>query len=384
MARRRHRQPPSRIQKKLRHKLQEYDDEHFLLRGNLHSLRDENAHARPLATHLRNLVCNSSGTEGLLWRLVDELSVSDEIELTAYTSVNRDHALNRGLTFWKIPLHRGDQGPPGAPLEMHSLRQIIKESEAIYVPSLQVASLTHEWLIKSVAQQIGSAHVDEGISPALQKILKVSVNGILPLVQVLAFDAELTLQIGERLLDAAAAGGHHARVSRANHGDLSVIVCLRKRDLLAGELRLAAFRSYVSEVDIECVAGPTSVRFLTTKRGVAAGEFALPYRTDWSADEYAVFTFEYSSNNRQVVTMTNTHPTVELPIDCDLGWLEQRELRILVAENGHEDAIKAFFQSALCGVLSSLLPPHIIAEIQRDPHRIDQILHNYNSGGHNT
>jgi hypothetical protein len=50
-----------------------------------------------VASELRNLVCMSSGTEGLLWRLIDELGVFDEIPLAGGGTVNRDHPLAVGM-----------------------------------------------------------------------------------------------------------------------------------------------------------------------------------------------------------------------------------------------------------------------------------------------
>src|SRR5690348_3962074 len=89
------------------------DQQAYLLRDNLHRLAEDNAYLRPLATCLRTLVCLSSGTEGLLWRLVEELKVSDELELACGGSVNRDHQLARGLSLATIPLWRPGYGPPG-------------------------------------------------------------------------------------------------------------------------------------------------------------------------------------------------------------------------------------------------------------------------------
>lgn len=79
-----------RIPKTVKQKLHELDDELYLLRRDLLDLKEDLAHIRSLATRLRNLACESSGTEGLLWRLAKELGVSDEIELIAFGSVNRD------------------------------------------------------------------------------------------------------------------------------------------------------------------------------------------------------------------------------------------------------------------------------------------------------
>ena len=47
---------------------------------------------------------------------------------------------------------------------------------------------------------MGTAHEDEGLEPALVDLRSIYINGIEPFIPVLATDAELTLEIGERIL----------------------------------------------------------------------------------------------------------------------------------------------------------------------------------------
>src|SRR5437667_5716946 len=71
----------SRVPRTTAELLQALDEQVYLLRISLHGLREDRAHLRPLAVGLRTLICKSSNTEGLLWRMVDQLHVSDEIML---------------------------------------------------------------------------------------------------------------------------------------------------------------------------------------------------------------------------------------------------------------------------------------------------------------
>ena len=123
-----------RVPKTLTGKLHDLDDQVYLLRDQLRSLKEDRSHLKVIAAQLRVLVCFSSGTEGLLWRLVDELGVSDELELQlAFGTVNPNHPLNQGLSFWYIPIKRPGDGPPQLPIERVSLREVIKDHEVVYI-----------------------------------------------------------------------------------------------------------------------------------------------------------------------------------------------------------------------------------------------------------
>src|ERR1022692_1494721 len=127
----------SRVERTIPQLLEALDQQHYLLRRSIHGLFEDDAHLRTLAVGLRTLVCESSGTEGLLWRLIDALNVCDEIPLECGGSVNRDHPLSRGLALGKIPLWRAGQGPPGLTAASYSLRDVIKNHEAIFVAAVQ-------------------------------------------------------------------------------------------------------------------------------------------------------------------------------------------------------------------------------------------------------
>jgi len=190
-----------RIPKTLAQKLADLDDHLFLLSDHLHRLQEDQAYLKVIATELRTLVCWSSGTEGLLWRLVDELDVSDLVHLHAFEGVKRDHPRAQGLHFAVVPLYRAGEGPPGLPpAAFDSLRDILKTTEAVFVAG---KGLTHEYLIKAVAQQIGSAHESDEVEPALVDMGQIFMNGVQPYIPVLALDSELTLEVGGRVLQHA-------------------------------------------------------------------------------------------------------------------------------------------------------------------------------------
>lgn len=202
---------PNRIPKTLARKLADVEDHLYLLRGHLHGLKDDPAHIKARAAELRTLICRSSGTEGLLWRLVDHYGVSDAVHLHVAGRVNPDHPLARGLSFAVAIIQRPTPAlEPKLSSAIYSFKEIIKEYEAVW--TLGMKRYTHEQLIKAVAEEVGSAHEDEGIEPGLSAIEDILLNGVAPYVPILAVNAELTLEVGERVLEhAEAVGGYRRR-----------------------------------------------------------------------------------------------------------------------------------------------------------------------------
>lgn len=311
-----------RIAKSLDEKLRDLDHHQFLLRDSLHGLRRDIAYLKSLATELRTLICFSSGTEGLLWRITDELGVSDTIPLEAIFSMDKDHPINKGLSFATIPLRRPSVVPSIVEVKPHSLRSVIKDYDAVFLSSFDDRRITHESLIKAIAQQMGSAHEDDGVEPKLRRLQNIFLNGTQPYIPILAFDAELTLQVGERVLDHCEARCNYKRATRQRDpGNLTLIVRCVRRASLAGPIPLLVFRSEISEVEIRCEATPQSFVFSVSKREKEIHRSHIPFdfRTDLS-----LFALSYSSELRQVRFIINNG--AESPTDCDLGWLDPREI----------------------------------------------------------
>ena len=101
-----------RIPKTLEDKIGDLDSHLFLLREHRQGLSESRSHLKGMAAELRTLICYSSGTEGLLWRLVDELNVDDRLFLHIPGRLRRDHPLAQGLQFYIVPIQREGNGPP--------------------------------------------------------------------------------------------------------------------------------------------------------------------------------------------------------------------------------------------------------------------------------
>jgi hypothetical protein len=301
------------------------DDHQYLRREALHGLRNDRAHIKTLSAELRTLICMSSGTEGLLWRVADELKVSDVIELEGAGAANRDHPQAHGLVIWKVPLWRPGEGPPGLPKDQYRLRDVIKGSEAIYVAQIPDKVFTHELLIGAIAGQMGTAHEAEGLDYPLVQLNKLLINHTELYFNVLAFDAELTLQIVERVLDhAEKCNGFRRRPRPLDNGDVSMCVRFARNQILAGQVQIVTMRSSIGEAEITCSAGPQSAVFVLTKRGVPVVELCAPYPVGWEDNTDALFTLSYSSAHGQARTITNNKAGEAVP--CGFGWLDAREL----------------------------------------------------------
>jgi len=326
-----------RTPKTLRQKLEDLDCHLYLLRQHRRGLSETRSHLKGIAAELRTLVCFSSGTEGLLWRLVDELQIDDRIFLHVAGKLQKDHPLARGLTFYYMPVLRGGQGDPRLPPDHYSLRYVVKESEPLLAGG---NPLTYEYLIKAVSQQMGSAHEADGLEPALVQLkpLIEAADGrfIPPLLTV----TELTLEIGERILNAATERGAFKRVSHTHvYGNVSIVLRLRVKQHLAGRIKLLVLRSFVSEISVVCSASPAGISFTVMKGSREIKDILAQYPVDWSPGAEGVFIFSYCSRTQEARTLTHRgcSEVVKMP---DVGWLHASDLTLEQNNVGFKDFVE--------------------------------------------
>jgi hypothetical protein len=312
----------NRISKTLKQKLLDLDAHLFLLRTHLHKLKDNRSHIKVIAAELRTLICYSGKTEGLLWRLTDELKIDDRIKLHLPGKVNYENPLMQGLDFLILPLKRADKGAPQIKAKRHSLRGIIKQSEAIVAIG---KSITHEYIIKAVAQQIGTSHEDDGVEPALDSLAKISIDGVEPYINVLAFDAEMTLEVGERVLRAAEAKSLISRpVHNYNYGNLSIVLRFQKDCKLSSKLEILRLRSFISSIEIKSFATNDDVIFTAAKDKEQALSLSAPYQNKDKSAQDVVVAFSYCSHARKARILSSTG--ADEIIECNLNWAHAPEL----------------------------------------------------------
>jgi hypothetical protein len=320
---------PHRIPKTLERKLTDLDAHLFLLRTHLDGLRQSYSHLKAIAAELRTLVCLSSGTEGLLHRLVTELGVDDSIPLHVPGNFDLEHPLVQSMEFGYAPLWHAGRGPVEIAPDRYSLRILIKEIDAVLVNG---KPLTHEYLIKAVAQQIGTAHEGDDVESALVKLDGVLLNGIGPIAQILSIDSELALEIGERILEAAEKNGFQCRqIHDHDLGNVSIVIRLKVIDPPSTPLRLYRFRSHGPDILIECLVTSLGVEFHLIKHGIELSKLLIPYSTSEFPCGDLVVVFSYFSKAAQVRTITSLG-VVETK-GCPLGWLHAGDIDISVEDN---------------------------------------------------
>jgi hypothetical protein len=178
------------VPKTLSDKLRDLEDHLYLLEQDLRGLEaGEVAHLRGMSVELRALVCYSSRTEGLLWRVCEELGVEPLVFLhEIIDTTDSPHAATRRMRFSRIA--SAGCGRPYRPVRAYSLRDLLKNREAVFVAG---RSVTHERLIKWAAENA------------------VWINGVQPLVQILDSDALAVLEAGETIITLAVELGPYAR-----------------------------------------------------------------------------------------------------------------------------------------------------------------------------
>ena len=178
-----------RVAKTLDRKLRDLQYHSHQVRQLLHEPRQSEEHIKALAAELRVLLCLSGKTEGLLWRLIDALHLDDTVYVHQPPSFDPAHPLasKRVLSFCR--LHRADLWSGSPPVAKQSYRRIIKEFEAAFAAGV---SLTHERLIRKVAEQTGTGHESDNVDVGLLDLSAVSLAGSGLLPQLLATDAWLS------------------------------------------------------------------------------------------------------------------------------------------------------------------------------------------------
>ena len=345
----------NRNPKSLQQKLLDLDAHLFLLREHLHKLRESPSHLKVIAAELRTLVCRSSGTDGLLLRLSTELGVSDEVALHLPGKLIQDHPLVQGLQFLIVPIFRAGKGDPRLAPDNYSLQEVIKEGEAVVALG---KPLTHEYLIKAIAQQMGSAHEDEGIEPALTQLAGVFINGVEPYVGVLATDAELSLEVGERVLEKAETEHDFLRPSHSHdYGNVSIVIRVHRKQHVGNRVRLLRFQSHISAVTILVFATPTGILFQLAKHGRDVAELIAAYPDTAALGEDAIAVFSYCSRTGEARTLTADGPAT--PQAIGLGWLHAAELVLEEVSDDHKDVLDQRFVLTF----QRLLPSRDVREI---------------------
>jgi hypothetical protein len=305
-----------RIDKGKVRKLSELEDHLYLLRQQYNDLTHDPAHLYVIAAELRALVCFSSGTEGLLWRLAEVHGVSDVVSVRAVGGINPDHSLARGLRLFVPTLMRPDaHAPPRLQCQGIEMKALVKTCLGAYTLG---KSFTHEQLIKKIAEQIGSAHIDDGLEPGLATMEELLVSGRPTYSSTLAMLASLTLEVGERIIATAVERGIFKRRRYSPPFTLSVHGSLLEIPL--GKVPIVSFELYASAIRLDAYMTPQSFLYVVSKRGRTSLNLAVLYPKQWRVGEEAIFclSYDHAATFLQVIGPNQKGDRQE---DCDLGFI---------------------------------------------------------------
>jgi len=356
------------------------DDHLYLLRQQCRAARDDLSHLKAVAAELRLLVCVSGrkayAAEGLLFRVAERLGVSDAVHVHAATWVKKDHPLAKGMSFGFVPVQWAGRGDPRLPPALYSLKWLLRNCQAAY---LRGKELTHDWLIRAVAEEIGSAHEDEGIEPDLEDVRSVVLAGQPLLATSLLMLGELVLHVGARTLSEAEAKlQRRCKVRPPGSGDVTLVVRLALRQHVAGPVPVAAFHSYVSAVTIACSAAPGALVWTLRRDQDALGEARVPYPFGSELGKEAVFSLAYSSGTREAVVGVGGSRVARTTVR-DLVWLDGWSLIL----ERPEEVSREFVSAHYALVYERLLGPHDwdeFAKLPPDLHGLWLYPHEVESG----
>jgi len=282
--------------------------------------------------------------------LVDELEVDDNIFLHVPGDLNEAHPLAKDLSFLIVPIQRGGKGDPQLPPHHYSLKEIIKDRQALVAGG---KPFTHEYLIKAISQQMGSAHEDDGLEKMLIDLKSIFINGETPYVPVLATDSELTLEIGERVLEKADAVLNYDRPRHSHdYGNMSIVASLKISKPVLGRIPLCIFRSYVANAIISVSAMPTGIEFEIEKNGKLVGRLASKYPEHAMDGSHSVHAFSYCSRTGESRTLVDGVASSLEKLD-DLGWFYAGDFKFETAESRNTKMIELFYVLCYEKLLSS-------------------------------
>ncbi len=340
----------SRIKKTCTGLLEDLDDHLYLLRDCILNQERDATYLKSVASELRVLVCCSSGTEGLLWRVGEQLGICDGVAIHLGGDVNAEHPLANGLSFAFIPIQYAGFGPTGLPPGGYSLKGVIKHGTAVFVEGQNV---THEYLIKAIAQQMGGAHEDDAIECFLATLRELQINGVQPYVPILIRDSQLTLQVGERVLSAAERKlGFQRKRRDPDYGNLSIVLKMGYLILPTSKTEVAVVQSFIGETRIAFSLSKNNIVCDILKAGQTMETMSTAHPANWQPNTDLVIVVSYSSRAKQIrMVMSNKYCDIKQP--CDLGWLHARDLVMIGADDTRRDVVYRQFLFTYDRLLSS-------------------------------
>jgi hypothetical protein len=348
----------TRIKKTLTGLLEDLDDHLYLLRDCILNQERDVTYLKSIASGLRVLVCFSSGTEGLLWRVAEQLGISDAVAIHLAGDVDVEHPLAKDLSLAFVPIQYAGFGPAELPPREYTLKGVIKRSAAVFV---QGQNVTHEYLITTIAQQMGGAHEDDAIESYLAMLRELQINGVQPYVPILIRDSELTLQVGERVLCAAERKSAFQRKRRSpDYGNLSVVLRMGYLVIPTCKTEVAVLQSFIGETQLAFSLTENAIVCEILKAGRTVDTISTAHPSDWQPRSDVVIAISYCSRAKQIrLVLSNNY--CDIKRSCDIGWLHARDMAMVDRGSVSRDLVYRQFLFTY----SRLLSTHEVTELSQ-------------------
>ncbi len=304
----------NRIPKPILRLITDLDSHLFILRRDLKQLGKVDSSLKVITTELRVLVCLSSGTEGLLWRLTNLLNVPDNVFVQT-EDFDQDNKFFNKLSLAMFPIRRGSSEKHPIPSKFRSLKHIIRNMDAL---ACDGKVISHEKLIKSISQQMGSAHECDGIDKFLVKLISNKINDQESFIPIIKMDSQLVLEVGERVINHAIKKYNFVReVQVRNQGDLSLVFSYPTKKIVPDGTEIFAWRSAISDVKITARTKNDLVEFEIIKSDKIITVMTSPIQLSRG---YSFFTLSYCSSAKKARTLVDNVISTEKDIE-GLGWI---------------------------------------------------------------
>ena len=184
-------------------------------------------------------------------------------------------------------------------------------------------------------------------------IAEVIINGLEPYIPVMATNAELTLEIGERVLEnAKESQGYKRHHHKSDYGNLSIVASLRIKQQVLCKIPLFNLSSYIGNISIFASATPSGVEFRIKKNNSNVGVLVAKYPEEFTPGQHLVFIFSYCSRTKEARTIVGGIAS-PITIFKNIGWVHASDFSLGATDNRYLDILEKFYVLSYERLLSS-------------------------------
>ena len=349
-------QMAGKLQKDISMLIDALDDQLYLLSMDLDFISADLAYQRDISTRLRLLVCSSSHnritTAGLLWRLAEQLEVSDEITIPLMALWHKDKPSIDSLVLGicgGLPYPDQLAEFQDLPSQSMSFKKYIQEYCAFNISG---KNITNQTLIKMIANQIGTAHEDDEIDKELAVTTNLIIGDLQSHLKAILPISHYVLCIGERVLLKAESLGYTKKIRvESYNGDITIVCNIRLLAPILENMPICTFSSWVNGIEISYISSPNALLCKVSKHGAIIKEMKLQYPMDIIYEQSVMCIFQYCSHRREFYISTDAQPDEEA-MSCDIGYITPNSLQLHADEPEKRQLFLSGNACAFSGIIS--------------------------------